>query len=99
MIKRARENAKKKNLRPPHVAFVEAGLTKPLHIASNSIDCVLSNCVIKLLPFDGKASLLKEVFRVLKPGGRLFADDVRTRIIDKIVRSEDIYRLSPNKVF
>jgi ubiquinone/menaquinone biosynthesis C-methylase UbiE len=82
MIKRARNNAKNANLLPPRVAFVQASLTKPLPIASNSIDCVLSNCVINLLPLDGKASLLKEVYRVLKPGGRLFADDVCTYAID-----------------
>ena len=56
MINRARENAKKQNLHPPHVAFVQAGLTQPLPIASGSVDCVLSNCVINLLPFDGKAN-------------------------------------------
>jgi ubiquinone/menaquinone biosynthesis C-methylase UbiE len=81
MIKRARENAKRENLYPPNVAFVQACLTESLPIASNSIDCVLSNCVINLLPLDGKASLLREVCRVLKPGGRLVADDVRTHAV------------------
>jgi len=77
MIKRARDNAKKENLRPPNVAFIQTHLTEPLPIASDSVDCVLSNCVINLLPLDGKAGLLKEVYRVLKPGGRVYFDDVR----------------------
>jgi len=76
MIKRARDNAKKDNLRPPNVAFIQTHLTEPLPIASDSVDCVLSNCVINLLPLDGKAGLLKEVYRVLKPGGRLYFDDI-----------------------
>lgn len=82
MIKLARKNAREQDLRPPRVAFIQAGLTEPLPIASNSIDCILSNCVINLLPLDGKACLLKEVHRVLKPGGRLFADDVGTLIVN-----------------
>lgn len=76
MIKRARMNAKKQSLFPPHVSFVHAQLTEPLPIASESIDCVLSNCVINLLPLSGKEKVLKEVCRVLKPGGRVYLDDV-----------------------
>lgn len=78
MISRARRNASRKGLRPPHVAFVQALLTEKLPIVSNSVDCVLSNCVINLLPLSGKADLLTEVYRVLKPGGRIVLDDVST---------------------
>ena len=77
MISLARKNAAKKGLNPPHVTFVEALLTEALPIESDSVNCVLSNCVINLLPMEGKASLLKEVHRILKPGGRVVLDDVR----------------------
>lgn len=76
MIKRARKNARQQKLYPPQVAFVHAKLTDPLPIASDSIDCVLSNCVINLLPPAGKAHVMQEVNRVLKPGGRFVLDDV-----------------------
>jgi len=77
MIARARSNAAAKGFKPPQVAFVKALLTEPLPIQSNSVDCILSNCVVNLLPPEGKASLLKEVTRILKPGGRVVLDDVR----------------------
>jgi len=71
----ARDNAKE--LKPPHVAFVQTSLADPLPIASSSIDCVLSNCVVNLLPKNGKENLIKEIYRVLKLGGRVIIDDVR----------------------
>ena len=77
MIARARLNAAAKGLKPPQVAFVKALLTEPLPIESNAVDCVLSNCVVNLLPLEGKALLFKEVTRILKPGGRIVQVDVR----------------------
>ncbi|KAF4613837.1 hypothetical protein D9613_008096 [Agrocybe pediades] len=76
MIALARKNAAKKGLKPPHVAFVQAYLTEPLPIESNSVDCIISNCVINLLPQEGKAFALKEVHRILKPGGRVVLNDI-----------------------
>lgn len=76
MINRARKNATRQQLRPPQAAFIAASLNEPLPIASASVDCVLSNCVINLLPLSDKAKLLKEIVRALKPGGRIVFDDV-----------------------
>lgn len=76
MIDRARKNAFKQGYRPPQVVFIQTKLTQPLPLETASVDCILSNCVINLLPDAGKAALLKECYRILKPGGRLVVDDV-----------------------
>jgi len=97
MIALARKNAATKGLKPPQVAFVQAFLTEPLPIESNSVDCILSNCVINLLPFEGKASLLKEVHRILKPGGRVVLDDVSTNYILNISRTLQFFDVDCRK--
>lgn len=85
MINLARKNATKKGLKPPHVAFVKASLVEALPIESDSVDCVLSNCVVNLLQFQGKAHVLREVNRILKLGGRVVLGDVRLRLFVLII--------------
>lgn len=81
MIALARKNAGKEGLKPPQVSFVQASLVEPLPIESESVDCILSNCVINLLPSEEKGKLFKEMHRILKKGGRVVLDDVSIFIL------------------
>jgi arsenite methyltransferase len=88
MLDRARANAARHGL--ANVEFHQATIDH-LPLADDSVDCLVSNCVINLAP--DKPAVFREMFRVLKPGGRVAVSDIALKktLPDAIARDVMAY--------
>jgi SAM-dependent methyltransferase len=88
MVEKARDNAKRNGIE--NVEF-RLGEIESLPVANDSVDVVISNCVINLSA--DKPKVFQELYRVLKPGGRIAISDIALlkQLPEKIRESAEAY--------
>ena len=90
MVELAEKNIQKAEL--SNTKFIEANISS-IPLPDSSVDCIISNCVINLVPATDKAAVFKEIARLLKPGGRVAISDILARKLlpDHITKNMALY--------
>ncbi|KAL7908538.1 S-adenosyl-L-methionine-dependent methyltransferase [Trichoderma velutinum] len=75
-----------------NVEFVQSQITR-IALEDGIADCIISNCVVNLVPEEEKQLAFNEMFRLLKPGGRVAISDILAKgpLPDNIKKSMALY--------
>ncbi|KAG4279684.1 methyltransferase [Fusarium proliferatum] len=75
-----------------NVEFIESRITN-IVLEDGIADCIISNCVVNLVPHNEKQQAFNEMFRLLKPGGRVAISDILAKkpLPEKIRNSMAFY--------
>lgn len=89
----SRANAIKQTIKAENTTFVKSKITNVELLGDAMSDCVISNCVVNLVPEGEKQLAFNEMFRLLKPKGRVAMSDIliKKELTDELKNNMALY--------